>query len=282
MNRVTVGVLTALLAAAAAPASSVVRTVHYTFAVDASGAAPQRVFVDRAGAAPLALTSAQGGFSGVLTGPPRLASATLRAVYPDGEERTLPVRLAPFSPNVAVTFFRDPRAPCADAAVRPLEAASSNTRANLKSYFKARDLADGRATATCGSKMMERVAAAWVERSYALAVSTDHIAFDHDAAERLRRVNPKRTAYVDDKLRQVRGREQALNYELQKWAQGQGDFALALAVNQQLQQQIGAEPAAARLQQLTSGLLTRDAAFLQSLGGVSASGSVAVPASRQD
>jgi len=264
--------LIALLVGLAAPGVASAQNsgggVRYTLSIDARGETPTAMFLDRPNAAPQRLTATDGTFTGTVLGPARVTSAELRARYADGTEESLAIRLVPQAPTIPLSFFRTAPAACVQRTVAPLEHRSMQLRANLEAYFKARDLARDRATTPCGSTMRKRVVRAWFDRSYALAVQTQHIAFDRDAADRLRRIDPSSRAYVERSLAQIEGRQLALTYELQSWAQAQGDLRLALEVNTELRQQVAATPArsaGAELQGLDTGRLMADAAYLRSL-----------------
>jgi hypothetical protein len=249
-------------------ASTAAAQPRYLISVEFRGDPPQKVYLDRSGATPEALTNKDNVFSITVASPNRVTEAQLRAVYNDGGEASLGIRFVPFSPTVPVTVYRSAPAPCVNGIVEPLERPSSQVRANLEAYFKARDLAQGRATTPCGTTMTKRVARAWFNKSYALATNTTHLAFDRDSADFLRKVDPRSAPEIDKSLRQIEGREFALNYRLQLWAVTAGDLTLAQSVNDELVKALAQNPEArmaAGLQRIDARRLNEDAKYLRAL-----------------
>lgn len=268
MNARTLGLACLLAAVAAAPAAAQAPPVRISLSVEWRGEAPVRMFLDRSNAPPLALTPNGAAFTAELETAAGVNDGYLRAEYPDGEETALRIRLVPFAPAVPVTFFRAPPAACVNGVVAPLEGRTTQIRANLEAYFKARDLARDRASTPCGSLMRKRVAHAWFNRAYALAVGADYIAFDEDAAENLRRVDPGAEADIRRYLQQIEGRRFGLAYRVQSWAQRQGDAVLALTVVEDLDRRYAEDAdvrAAAKLQGIDRDRLEDDLTFLRAI-----------------
>lgn len=180
----------------------------------------------------------------------------------------LPIRFTPSKPTMQLQIYRISPVPgCTRATRDRLQNPGSAYDSQLRAYFTARRLAMGDG-GTCGALARPAVVEAWFNRSYHLSRTNAHISLDPDARAAMDALGGRYAIAAQHYGVQSDSRLFEFTYDYQRQLADEGDFAAALAVNAQLQDQLtdDAQIPVAAVQGLTVERLARDRDFLAARG----------------
>lgn len=199
--------------------------------------------------------------------------AKLYAAYSD-TEASIPVRMTPGRPQIDLMVHRsDAQLECLRPVLDRLDRTTGGYRELIANYFDSQRMMKAWPEG-CGTYARRWVVQARYKNNLVLA-NTPHIERDREAAMQWAEVRPRDsriarwgvTRFEAEQL-ELAGLPVAADYDHQQQLWQAGEFADALALNEEMAERIGQDEElarAARTQGITSTRLTLDRGFIQSL-----------------